>query len=66
MVTRTEQMSADKVAEFSRKKDIDWKEALDTDHLKALAIAAFNKEFHSLTNTQEVLREVTFIEACNH
>ena len=37
---------ADEVTWLSRKKDMDWKEVLDTVHLKALAIAAFNKELH--------------------
>jgi hypothetical protein len=35
------------VAGLTRQKDISWKEALDTVHLKQLAIAAFNKEVKS-------------------
>jgi hypothetical protein len=49
---------ADEVAGLSRKKDMDWKEVLDTVHLKALGIAALNKELHSLTNKHQVLREL--------
>jgi hypothetical protein len=43
---------ADKVAGLSQKKDMNWKEVLDTVHLEALVIAAFNKEIHSLTEKQ--------------
>jgi hypothetical protein len=37
---------------------MNWKEMLDSVHLKALAIAAFNKEIHSLTEKNEFLREL--------
>jgi hypothetical protein len=48
---------ADEVAGLMRKKDISWKETLDTIHFKALAIAAyFNKEVKSLTEDHKVLR----------
>jgi hypothetical protein len=47
---------ADEIAGFSRKKDISWKEALDTTHFKPLAIAAFDKEVKSLTEDHGVLR----------
>jgi hypothetical protein len=47
---------ADEVAGLTREKDINWKEALDTVHLKELAIAAFNKEVKSLTQNHKVLR----------
>jgi hypothetical protein len=49
---------ADEVAGLSRKKDMCWKEVLDTVHLKALVIAAFDKEVNSLTNKHQVLREL--------
>ena len=45
---------ADEIAGFTRKKDISWKEALDTTHFKPLAIAAFNKEVKSLTEDHRV------------
>ena len=42
---------------MTRKKDISWKETLDTIHFKALAIAAyFNKKVKSLTEDHKVLR----------
>ena len=49
---------ADEIAGFSRKKDISWKEALDTTHFKPLAIAAFDKEVKSLTEDHGVLRRL--------
>jgi hypothetical protein len=39
----------DEVAGLTRNTYINWKEALNTVHVKALAIAAFNKEVQSLT-----------------
>ena len=38
---------------------MDWKEVLDTVHLKELAIKALDKELDSLTNKHQVLRELT-------
>ena len=49
---------ADELTGMSRKKDMDWKEVLDTVHLKELAIKAFDKEVDSLTNKHQVLREL--------
>jgi hypothetical protein len=47
---------ADEIAGFTRKKDISWKEALDTTHFKPLAIDAFDKKVKSLTEDHRVLR----------